>query len=83
VYNWLILVFGEPPGKFLDLIYFCPPDPRLLGVVQEPLPEESKASTAIHDSFTEVSLFRSLVLDERSSDAPFIRLSWTDVVANG
>ncbi len=33
VYNWLILVFGEPQGKFLHLIFSCPAMPRLLGVV--------------------------------------------------
>jgi hypothetical protein len=32
-YTWLILVFGEPLGKVLDLIFSCPPSPRLLGVV--------------------------------------------------
>jgi len=51
--------------------------------MQHPQAKKIELCPPIHLAFTEVSLFRSLVLDERSSDAPFIHLSWTDVVANG
>ncbi len=45
--------------------------------------EQIKLGSTIHTAFTEVSLFRSIVLDESNSDATSIRLSMTNVVAKG
>ena|SRR2546425_268679 len=51
--------------------------------MEHPKLEKIDFGTTIHASFTEVSPFRSIVLDERSSDGPSAHLLWTDVVASG
>ncbi len=47
------------------------------------LAEQIEVRTSIHLPFTEVYLFRSLVLDERSSDGLSLRLSMTNIAAKG
>jgi hypothetical protein len=47
------------------------------------LTKQLKVRAPIHTTFTEVAPFHTLLLDERSSGGASIRLSLTDVVANG
>src|SRR2546423_12027167 len=54
-----------------------------LNGVENALAQKRKSRFPIHGAFTEVSPFRSIVLDESSSGGPFAHLSWTDVVASG
>ena len=53
----------------------------LFALVEYSKLEQGEFGATIHASFTDVSLFRSIVLDESNSDAPSIRLSMTNVVA--
>jgi len=82
---WEIFPTAQSPGTSTPSLVitfpFCTLD--LLRRRKYSKPEEIKMRTAIHAAFTEVSLFRSIVLDESSSDAPSIRLSLTNVVAKG
>src|SRR5712692_1700299 len=55
--------------------------PILFALVEHARLEQIDFGTPIHASFTEVSLFHTFVLDERSSEGPSTHLSWTDVVA--
>jgi hypothetical protein len=52
-------------------------------LIEDSMLEQIDFGATIHAAFTEVSVFHTFVLDERSSDAPSTHLSWTDVVANG
>ncbi len=55
----------------------------LFAVMEHAKLKQIDFGATIHASFTEVSLFRSIVLDESNSDVPSIRLSMTNVAANG
>ena len=80
-----------PPPWFLETIHrlclpvlvFVLPLLNIFTLIEHSELEEIEFSSTIHTSFTEVSLFYTFVLDERSSDAPSTHLSWTDVVTNG
>jgi len=51
--NWLILVFGEPLGTYPLLLQLSRSSAVKRRVRAEPLSQESKASTTIHDSVGE------------------------------
>ena len=54
-----------------------------LSMMKNPKAQQVKVRSTIHAAFTEVTHFHTLFLGKRSSAVASIRLSLTDVVANG
>jgi hypothetical protein len=75
-----------PHTSLNDLTRFCGSSATsvlLSSGNQDALAEQLKAAPPIRGVFTEVSLFHTFVLAERSCEGLSTHLSWTDVVANG